>query len=359
MIMTRPRVHVIYEYGNNSRPFSTSFIRLIRPLTHPWVHTHLDVTFGPGLSERPTDLVILDRLWRPDVSMELVTDLVKRVRQRGARFLYSLDDNFFDLEVSENRDYPPKGYLSIVTYLLSQADGVLTSTSSLRERLLEYNPHVQVIPNALDERLLVGRYLADSDQLGQLRKIVIGYMGTFTHDADLQMVLPALQAVARRHPGQIEFQMIGVTGNKSMKKKLQDLPIRYVSQRLEEYEYPLFMLWFTGHIRWDIAIAPLCDTPFTRCKSDIKFLDYSALSAAGIYSRVTAYETSVRHMETGWLSESFPEAWEEALETLITNHKKRLQIAQDAMRYLYTERILTYCAGNWPDAITTTPLNLK
>ena len=44
-----PRVHVLYEYGLALRPHSSSFLRLIRPLSHPLVQAHVDTTLRLGL----------------------------------------------------------------------------------------------------------------------------------------------------------------------------------------------------------------------------------------------------------------------------------------------------------------------
>jgi glycosyltransferase involved in cell wall biosynthesis len=172
-----------------------------------------------------------------------------------------------------------------------------------------------------------------------------------THDDDLMMILPVFQTMWERHGGEIEFQVVGGVGRTDTLQTLQELPVRVVNPRPEETEYPLFMLWFSGRLCWDIAISPLEDTYFNRCKSDIKFLDYSAIGAAGIYSRVPAYESSVRHLETGWLAENEVEAWVEALEALLSDDGLRTQMAQNATRYLYAERILARCAHSWLNAL--------
>ena len=52
-------------------------------------------------------------------------------------------------------------------------------------------------------------------------------------------------------------------------------------------------------LRWDFAIAPLEDDPFTRCKSDLKYLDYGALAIPAVFSDVRPYCETVRHRETG------------------------------------------------------------
>lgn len=345
----RPQIHVIYEHGLDFRPYSSPFLRLIRPLTHPLVQAHIDTTFNLDYDNEPADLVIIDRLWRRDVTLQLVQGLVNRIRLRGAKIIYSLDDNYFDLAFDKIA-WPTRETLSIVTFLLRQSDAVLVTTPALRQRLVDYNPNILVLPNQLDERLLVMRNPDITSRIDSNR-ITIGYMGTFTHDEDFMLVIPALKSIHQRYPGRIEVQVIGVISREETKKELQALPIRYVYPRPEEHEYPLFMLWFTGHVNWDIAISPLQNTQFNNCKSDIKFLDYASIGAAGIYSQSPVYSSTVHHQQNGWLAENSPDAWVEALETLIKDTPLRLSIARNATGYLYKERILAQHAADWVEMI--------
>ena len=346
----RPRVHVIYEYGLDLRPYSSPFLRLIRPFSHPLVQAHIDTTFGRDYNNESADVVIIDRLWRRDVSLQLVQELVNRIRLRGAKFINSLDDNYFDLMMDKN-SWPTGEAVSIVSFLLHQADAVLVTTPALRQRLLEYNSNIRILPNQLDERLLIMRQPADNPSLFTPNRIVIGYMGTFTHDEDFMLVLPALKTILARYPGRVELQLIGVINREETKKELQAFPIRYVYPRPEEHEYPLFMLWFTGHVHWDIAISPLQNNLFNQCKSDIKFLDYAAIGTAGIFSQSTAYSSTVHHQQEGWLAENTTDAWEEALDTLIQDTALRHKIASNATRVLYQERILAQRATDWVEMI--------
>jgi glycosyltransferase involved in cell wall biosynthesis len=345
------RLHVLYEYDVDCRPRSCSFVRLLRPLLHPSLQEKVKVTVGLQLGGQQVDAVIVDRLWRPDITPSLAEDLIKEVRQSGAQFIYALDDNFLDLQADREGEINEE-QLGVVEYWLRQADAVWVTTPALKERLTSYNPQITVIPQALDERLLVPVDLLSrgASLFGDEAKLRIGYMGTFTHDDDLLMVLPALQEVLKRYPEQVEFQ-IGAVGRPETVERLKALPAHFVRPLPAEIEYPLFMLWFTGHVRWDIAIAPLKDTPFTHCKSDIKFLDYSAIGAAGVYSRVPAYVSSVSHMETGWLAENRPEAWAEALEALISNQDIRARLSKNSTRYLYTKRTLARSARDWLEAL--------
>jgi glycosyltransferase involved in cell wall biosynthesis len=377
--MKRLRVHVLYEHGRDQQPFSTAQIRLLRPLTHPSVGDGVAMTADLDYEGQAVDAVIVDRLWRPDVTSALVERLVTGVRRARARLIYSIDDNLLDL-AAESKDWRPSDeQLLVLDFLLRQADGILVAAPALRQRLKDYNRNIVVVPNALDERLigsdrdnpstvptvssgLTGAArikalfrralnIASSGVSAPAHGIVVGYMGTHTHDDDLLMILPALLETWRRHPDQIKFQMVGVLAHQETLKKLGGLPVEFVTPPPGGWDYPRFMPWFTSQLRWDIAIAPLKETPFSRCKSDIKFLDYSALHTVGIYSRGPAYESSVQHLQTGWLAENNTDAWSEALEALISDGDLRQQLAENASRYLYSERILARSALRWLEAI--------
>ena len=84
----------------------------------------------------------------------------------------------------------------------------------------------------------------------------------------------------------------------------------------------------------DIFIAPLRNNLFNRCKSCIKFLEYSALGTPGVYSRIAPYEGIVVHGENGFLASS-PQEWEAYLGILIKDHILRRSMgnaAQDTVK---------------------------
>ncbi|MCB0175898.1 MAG: glycosyltransferase [Anaerolineae bacterium] len=367
--MTRPRIHILYEHGSNQRPFGSAYIRLLRPLSHPQLQSAFEVTTGVDYAGQPVEAVIVDRLWRPDISPDLAESLLARIRARSAKLIYTLDDSFFDLPAEVKDWEPTDDRLAVVRIFLTAADGIMVTTPALKNKFAEFNPNIVVLPHALDERLLPPRQFRTANghsnqpkavkQAGLLSRLgirpkqrkVIGYMGTFTHDNDLLMIRPALQAVAERHRGQLELQLVGGFRQPETMKALKQLPLRVVRHKLKHIEYPDFMTWFTQNLDWDVAIAPLADTPFNRCKSDIKFLDYCALGTAGIFSKVPAYEATVRHRETGWLVDNHPAAWREALETLLFDDGLRLHITQNAEQYLFSERSVGQRSADWRQSI--------
>jgi glycosyltransferase involved in cell wall biosynthesis len=348
------RVTVLYEYGHGAayEPHASAHLRLIRPLSHPAAGQAIEPRFRPDLDEPDSELVIVDRLWRPDIAPQHVDRLLNQVRTAGSRLICALDDNLLDLR-AERGDWPTPEHEAILRSLLAEAEGLLVSSQALADRLRPEAPRarIAILPNALDERLLGPACPAPDESPFGPRPLVIGYMGTATHDADLEMVVPALEALARRHGPRIRIELLGVLGRPASRARLAQLPVRCLHPHPADREYTRFLPWFSSRVGWDIAIAPLVDTPFTRCKSDIKFLDYCAIGAAAVCSDVPAYAGTVRHGESGLLLPASAEVWEAALEDLLADAERRRALAAAGRRYLSAERILARRAQDWPAAL--------
>ena len=174
-------------------------------------------------------------------------------------------------------------------------------------------------------------------------------MGTKSHDADMELIAPAFHRLYERYGERIEIQIIGVVAQTGTLKALRGLPYRVRAPAAGGEDYPLFMPWFTGNMRWDVAIAPLRDNAYNRCKSDIKLLDYAALGAAGVFSRMAPYEAMPAG--TGLLVDNTPQAWTAGLERLVGDAPLRRSIAVAARQYVTSQRTLRQCAPMWPQAI--------
>ncbi len=87
----------------------------------------------------------------------------------------------------------------------------------------------------------------------------------------------------------------------------------------------------------DIGIAPLQDTGFNRCRSDVKFLEFALHGAAPVVQDLAPYSGTVRHGETGLLVDG-PDALVAALDQLIAAPALRAAIAARAQAYVEGER---------------------
>jgi hypothetical protein len=176
-------------------------------------------------------------------------------------------------------------------------------------------------------------------------------MGTASHEADLLCILEPLRALLSRYHGRVSLELVGVVDEFRMKAMFGTLPVTLKTVPKECVEYPDFVKWMRTELRWDIGLAPLDNTPFTGCKSDIKWLDYAFLGIPGVFSRVPAYAGSIRSGETGLLVDASPEAWYGALISMVEKRSIREQIRSAAFNAVREQRSLARNACTWLETL--------
>ena len=321
---------------------------------------------GETLEVRPelvdqADLVVVQRDF-PRFA-EGYAQVIERARRLGKPVVYDLDDLLYDLPAdhADVRHYRPARMAMLLA--MAQADAVTVSTPALRELLTPYHPNIHVLPNYLNDRLWAA---PQAPRPAEAQPVVVGYMGSGTHAADVEMIAPALLRTAERFGEAIEIRFMGKTPPPAA---IAGLP-NVAWERASYLDYAQFAAWF-GRQRVDIGLAPLCDTPFNRGKSWIKYLEYTATGAAGIYSEVAPYEAVITG-ENG-LRAGTPDAWEAALARLILDADARREVAAraqddvrarwllsdhaDAWRRVYAETIATRPtagSGAWLAQVATT-----
>ncbi len=339
------------EYGAG-RPFGCTFIRHLRPLSHPTVAGAIGLAHGTGLpADRAPSLVLVERLPHAPVD-RLVAQAERLVRDlavRGIPYVYATDDNLLDL----NRDrpwerVPGEEARAAIRLLARRAAGVIVSTEALRERMGGLNSKVVTVPNFLDERLFgsAAGVRRENDPL------VVGYMGTGTHDGELRMILRPLRDLLSRARGRVRLEVVGVTTPENVAAYFEGLPVTRLEPGAKE-AYPSFPGWMRQSLHWDFGLAPLSDDPFERCKSDLKYLDYAALGIPGVFSDVRPYRETVRHRETGLVVPNEPDAWAAALGEMAGDGALRARLAEAATAEVYANRMLRTNATRWRDAFET------
>ena len=147
-------------------------------------------------------------------------------------------------------DWRPKSdTLECFEHFLRSADAVLVTTENLRQRLSDLAGAVYVLPNALDERLLVRRPAKRADD----GCIIIGYMGTRTHDEDLRMILPVLRKILSVHGDRVRVQLLGGTAKDRTIHEMAEMGVEVISPPPHATLYENFVPWFVQNIQWDIG----------------------------------------------------------------------------------------------------------
>jgi len=336
-------VHVVFEHAQDFNPFGCSYIRLLQPLSHPSINHSINLTYGTEF--KAADVVFVERLWRPDITINLAEILIGKIREHRCKFVYSLDDNLLDLpEINENQK-------NVIRFFAREADVALVTTSPLEERISRVARRVFLIGNFLDDRLFPGMPATIDGSSNPTDKVVLGYMGTFTHDRDFLMILEPLREILTKYSQQVELQILGAVANRAFLDLFKDMPVKEITVPDGHGKYPDFIRWMNTYIHWDIGLAPLIHSPLNECKSDLKYLDYSAQAIAGIYSEITPYAGTVEQLHNGILARDDAAAWVESMESLIENRALRVSMAESAKQKVWTTRMLKDNATKWLDLI--------
>lgn len=332
-------LHILFEHSDDQLPHGCSMVRLLRPLGYPGVNDSWRVTQGTDLpSGAAPDLVIVERLWKPGTDVMRAQELVNTLRGLGCPYIYTLDDDLLGL------DLPPQR-ANAVRLFARHARGVIVSTPPLAERMRRLNPNVVTVPNQIDDTLFGPP--REPRTAGDV--VTMGYMGTLTHLPDLLGILEPLRRVLRRQQGRLRMELVGVSENPRILDLFQGLPVT-LKRADGHVAYDRFVPWMKRELQWDFAVAPLCASPFNACKSDLKYLDYAALSIPGIFSDVTPYRETVNHDATGLLAGSSRD-WEAHITAMATDPGLRRRLAVAARDHVYAERCLKHRVQDWVHAI--------
>ena len=272
------------------------------------------------------DVIVFHRNAYPLREIDRIIDFA---RKHGIPTVMDIDDLITEVPVQHPSHLYYQGVKNELVALLRKVDFITLTNHRLQERYSEYNSNIHILPNLIDESIWTGKSLDRKQDEG---KIIIGYSGSPAHDYDFQPVLPAIKAVLLKYPDRVSFKFLGY-----MPEALRGLADVSHVPLIDSYrEYAGVM----RHSGFDMAIAPLEDNSHNQCKSNIKFLEYSACGYPGIYSDVGPYTDSVKNKDTGILVKNTTEDWLAAMELLINDAGLRKTIGANAYRCVKEEYAL-------------------
>jgi hypothetical protein len=281
------------------------------------------------------DRLIVQRAACP--SLDLAEALVQACRALALPLILDLDDALLALpaEHPERERYAPA--LPALHHLLAAADLRVFSTVTLAAQCQTFGGARAVLANGLDAEAWAGpERFPRSEAEGPLQLL---YMGSRTHDADLSLILPELDALAAQHPQAFRLTLVG-----GLSQPLQRPWLHVVDVPMESRRYPRFVRWLRRLPRHDLGLAPLVENAFNAAKSDVKLLDYAALGLPSLCSPGPAYQGL---LDAGLALAAEPGQWAEQI-TWAGCHRRRLRrLAQAVHRHLWEARSSEQLAQGW------------
>ena len=242
-------------------------------------------------------------------NFEFVELLLKKCKVNGIQTLFDIDDDLLNIDKTHKSYARYNSLNNLLKYLITNVGYITVSTSILKNQLSSLNKNISVVPNCLIDAWDLN-YINDVDCLSSKHTIKIGYFGTSTHERDLKLIENAIINVKNHFKDKnIIFEVIGVCNNDFEWMNRINIPNNYL-------HYYDFVDWLKNDIDWDIAVAPLEENNINFSKSNLKYLEYSALGIPGVYSNVGPYKQIINEIE-GLIVDNDAKKWETAIIQLI------------------------------------------
>jgi len=276
-------------------------------------------------------------IWHPmsyDWSFEFFLEMQHKHQKP---FIIEMDDNYVDVPPWNEAYHSFRNgspYRRMGMDSLRNADAVMVTTPHLAQTYAEMNDNIYLIENSIDfkgDRKFVGW---DTVAVRKHRGTRIGWIGGRSHFNDLMMVAPALREILFQYPS-VTLCLVNSALKSSCEALKRDYPfeglknVHYSDNSVSINRYAKFAASFG----FDIGIAPLVDCNFNRSKSNLRWLEYSALKIPTVASDVGHYTHTIRNGNDGCLvqAENLGE-WYASLVGLIKDQARRETIGNNAYK---------------------------
>jgi glycosyltransferase involved in cell wall biosynthesis len=262
-------------------------------------------------------------------------DDLRRLSARGVAISFDNDDNYAAAEVSDRAAgldglRHNKAIFRDILTAARLADLTTTPNELLAELYRSAGVgNVAVIENHL-ERNMFGFGLKSKHP-----GVVVGWVAGSEHRLDLERIpiAEALRRLLEIHP-ELRVLTVGMS-----------LPLR--SERYEHIPEVDFLDLLKITSRMDIGIAPLTDTAFNRCRSDVKPKEYASGGTPWLASPVGPYR-ELGEKQGGMLVGD--EDWSSAIDTLVRNPRMRKRLTKRALGWAKGQTI-DHHAPLWEKAL--------
>jgi glycosyltransferase involved in cell wall biosynthesis len=312
----RKRVLVVYE-----RLFGSEYLCYDQVLESLEQQTRRTWLFLPASQVDPEFLYSYQTVISMRGTSEKSLEILQTAKRFGCRTIYDTDDNLLLLAqvISDpanewRHKYDPAR--PAIEAMIALADVVKVHSESAMSIFRRLNPNVVAItPFQLVTRKELPARRPEAP-------VTVGFLRTPYKDEGFATLVPAISRLRdERRP--LRFELFGF-GPKALEARSE------IAVHQWERDYRAYRETLDG-LAWDIGLAPLRDTEFSQCKSNVKYREYAASGIAGIYSDASIYRDTVVHRKTGLIvPHGSTQAWYDAIVELSSDENLRTAIASRA-----------------------------
>jgi glycosyltransferase involved in cell wall biosynthesis len=181
------------------------------------------------------------------------------------------------------------------------SDGIITSTEFLKKDMLKMNDTIYVAPNCINPDRWQPKIRKKTH-----KGFKIGYVGAGAHDEDLKIAYKGLKPLLDENKA-LSWTIRYGGYRPDWLKRHPRIDFQSVRWHLSRYPQEL------ANLKLDLAVAPLRDTYFNRCKSNLKWLEWASLGVPLVASDVEPYKKTKGSIH---LLPNDSYAWTEYIRTL-------------------------------------------
>jgi glycosyltransferase involved in cell wall biosynthesis len=211
---------------------------------------------------------------------------------------------------------------SNISALFKLVDAFFSPNTKLAAKLTAlHGNEVKVLP------VIQGAEGLEPPKARDIQVPIVGYSGGPDHIRILNSLLgPVITEVAGTRAN-FKVHIVGPKPDFIGRVPVTTEYTRYISNY---YDY----LAFAANLGWAIGLAPQIDNEFTTYKTYIKFLEYTHIGCAGIYTKIEPYVGVIEDDINGLLVPNEVEAWSDAILRLLKDPELRFKILSNAYEFV-------------------------
>ncbi len=282
---------------------------------------------------------------------------MREYKKLGKRVLYDMDDDFWMVSKDNPSANVSNALKDQYEGMIREADAIITPSRILAKKFKKnFKKDVFICPNGIDFKLY-------QERPREHEQLMIGYMGAASHWKDLKLIVDVLEELTRKY--NFFFCIYGLTGEPLEAAMYSYQKILALNLQPEKNEYFRSALDFYSGLQrvkllhipfmppelhpsvlsradFDIALAPLEDTPFNAGKSSIKYYECAAVGSAVLTSDVEPYKSEANYRAKNTFID-----WYNKLEKLIVDKEYREKLAKEQREWVMKNRSTDAIGIDW------------
>lgn len=267
-----------------------------------------------------------------------IADIKQTNTKPNVKFGMHIDDNYHIENFGENKNTSAimrsqlLKNLAAVDFVTAPSINLINFYANLLEQNGHKAPQFCFMPNLMSNDY----YIMDGVKITapKPQKLQIGLQMNPTQMLDLVPMRKVMLEILKKHGNKVEFVLFGWDGTKKQVNALQGVKFKHVKTvSIRQYFNTL------ANLRLDIALMPLQDNDFNKCKSHHKLLQYAQLGIPTILSNVQPYTDIIAKQGESIYTPgkipvakcgNTPEEWITKIELLIDKEAMRQQMSEKA-----------------------------